>query len=144
MKPSTSLFVALHHLGLVSAASIAKPDDIVQNLETRYCFNLGEVYGDEEGEALVVARKACESNFHGTWKRGEYRKRCYNLSRHKHLTLLVHLSGKSPDHVKNLTSEECYRRLSDEISDCPQGSHVWHGLWRYKLDPTQKTCPGWD
>ncbi|CAI6036927.1 unnamed protein product [Clonostachys chloroleuca] len=132
MKPSAALFVALHYLSLASAASIAKPDDIVQNHETHYCLNDGVVWGDEKGEALVVARKACESDFHGIFKRAEYRKRCYNLSRHKHVKLLFHLSGKSPDHLKKLSREECYRWLSDEIYNCPQGSNVLYGHWRYK------------
>ncbi|CAG9990297.1 unnamed protein product [Clonostachys byssicola] len=138
MKPFISLFVALHYLSLASA-TIYKPSD--HSPRTR-CFPffrkkdiLKEVrtrYDDEEGEALQVARKACESNFHGVWRRSTTRERCYNLGRHKHVRITVELSDASPEPLQSLASEECYRRLSGDITDCPWGSGVWYGVWRYR------------
>ncbi|VUC21232.1 unnamed protein product [Clonostachys rosea] len=140
MKASTLVLVAIHYLGLASAASIASPDGIVENLEIRKCFATGEKYGIEKGEAFAAARQACNGPLKGTYSKRETRVRCYNIGRNKQVKLTVGLTGKNAGSTRTIGSDECYNGLSKEISNCEKGGDTTYGNWRYRADPNNGLC----
>ena len=130
-----SLLLTTLTVALASSAVLPDPNHTAgeeeedASLIQRNCYKDGEKWGAEYYYALDRAKELCNGPFIGTFRGGEYRAKCFNLSDKKKADFsLVHISAGD----RQIKYAECIDGLQKEIGRCEHGGKTSYVNWEYR------------